>query len=115
MMAMKCPVCERGTLAPADDILSEIEGLVFVEVGHRCDRCGEEFMDEYASERTIKVARRLGIWGEPLKLKRKLSKSGRGVVVRIPSDLQESMGLKGNEEVRFSKVGRRRMLIELEK
>ena len=112
-MAVKCPVCEKGELLPVDDILSDIEGYVFVERGERCNRCGEELIPEEEGERTIRLARRLGIWGEPLKLRRKLSRSGRGVVLRIPSDLQESLRLKGDEDVFVSKVGKKRLLVEV--
>lgn len=111
---MRCPVCEKGDLAKVDDILSEIEGLTFVERGQRCSNCGEEFIDEHDSERTTKVARRLGIWGEPLRLHRKLSPSGRGVVLRLPEDLRRSMGLKGTETVTLSKIGKKRVLLEVE-
>lgn len=103
----RCPVCGKGELVPVDDILSEIEGYTFVERGRRCTACGEEFIPEQESERMIKVARRLGIWGEPLKLRRKLSRSGRGTVLRIPSDIERSLGLHGNEEVSISKAGRK--------
>ncbi len=95
-----------------DDIVSELEGYTFVERGHRCRNCGEEFIPEEESQRLIKVARRLGIWGEPLKLRRKLSKSGRGTVLRIPSDIERSLGLHGNEEVSVSKAGRK-IIIEI--
>jgi hypothetical protein len=111
---MKCPVCGKGELQAVDDILSEIEGLAFVERGHRCSNCGEEFIDEADSNRTIKVARRLGIWGEPLRLRRKLSHSGRGVVLRIPEDFRQSMGLKGTESVALSKIGSKKILVEVE-
>lgn len=111
---MRCPVCGKGTLVRVDDILSEIEGLAFVERGHRCSACGEEFIDQEDTERTIKVARRLGIWGEPLKLHRKLSPSGRGVVLRIPEDLRRSMALKGNETVSLAKIGKNRVLLEID-
>ncbi len=111
---MKCPVCEKGDLVRVDDILSEIEGFAFVERGHRCPVCGEEFIDESDSERTVKVARRLGIWGEPLKLHRKLSPSGRGIVLRIPEDLRRSMNLKGSETVSLAKVGKKRILLEVQ-
>jgi hypothetical protein len=111
---MKCPVCGKGDLLPVDDILSEIEGLAFVERGHRCSVCGEEFVDESDSQRTIKVARRLGIWGEPLRLHRKLSQSGRGVVLRIPEDLRQSMGLKGTESIALSKIGSKKILLEVQ-
>ena len=60
----------------------------------------------------IKVARRLGLWGEPLKLHRKLSRSGRGTVLRIPSDVERSMGITGDEEVTISKAGRK-IIVEI--
>jgi YgiT-type zinc finger domain-containing protein len=111
---MKCPVCRKGVLVGVDDILSEIEGLTFVERGHRCPACGEEFIDPEDSERTVRVARRLGIWGEPLRLHRKLSQSGRGIVLRIPEDLRASMRLKGTESVSLSKIGKTRVLLEID-
>ena len=42
----KCPICTKGFLAKADDIVSEVEGLIFVEKGTRCTHCGEEFIGE---------------------------------------------------------------------
>lgn len=111
---MKCPVCGKGILARVDDILSEVEGFAFVERGHRCPVCGEEFIDPSDSDRTVKVARRLGIWGEPLKLHRKLSPSGGGVVLRIPEDLRRSMDLKGSETVSLAKVGKKRIILEVQ-
>lgn len=108
-----CPVCELGELIDVDDILSQIEGYTFVEKGRRCLKCLEEFISEEEGERTIKVARRLGIWGEPLKLHRKLSKSARGTVLRIPEDIREEMHIQGNEEVLVSKIGENKLLVEV--
>ncbi len=108
----RCPVCGQGELVPADDIVSEIEGYTFIERGRRCTACGEEFLPEEESQRMIRVARRLGIWGEPLKLRRKLSRSGRGTVLRIPADIERSLGLRGDEEVSVSKAGRK-IIIEV--
>lgn len=110
--ARRCPVCEKGELVPVDDIVSELEGYTFVERGRRCTLCGEEFIPEEEAQRTIKVARRLGIWGGPLKLYRKLSRSGRGTILRIPVDIERNLGLRGDEEVAVSKVGRK-IIIEL--
>jgi len=95
-----------------DDIVSEIDGYMFVERGRRCTKCDEEFIPEDESQRMIKVARRLGLWGEPLKLRRKLSRSGRGTVLRIPSDIERSLAIKGNEEVTISKAGRK-IIVEI--
>ena len=48
MVKMKkiCPVCSKGELIAVDDILSGIEGYVFVEKGERCTACAEEFIGE---------------------------------------------------------------------
>lgn len=109
----RCPVCGKGELVPVDDIVSEIEGYTFVERGRRCTSCGEEFLPEEDSQRMIKVARRLGVWGGPLKLRRKLSRSGRGTVLRIPADIERALGLRGDEQVSVLKAGRK-IVIEIE-
>ena len=87
------------------DIISELGGYVFVEKGERCTVCGEEFPLEEESQKTIEAARRLGVWPEPLKLYRKLSRSGRTLVLRIPSDLERQMELQAESEVAITKVG----------
>ena len=109
----KCPICEIGILQAVDDILSDMSGYVFVEKGERCSNCGEEILSEEESQRMIRIARRLNIWGQPLKLHRKLSKSGRGTTLRIPSDLEKNMGLKGDEKIEISKIGPNKILIEI--
>ena len=113
MQEKECPVCEKGKLVQVDDILSEIDGYVFVEKGNRCTHCGEEFIPEEEGERMIKIAQRLKLWGEPLKLYRKLSRSARGIVLRIPLDLEKNLGINGNEEITISKVGKKKILIEV--
>src|SRR5436309_15581498 len=84
--ATRCPNCGKRGLVPADDITSEIEGYTFVERGLRCGACGEEFIPEEERQRMIRVARRLGIWGEPVKMLRNLSPSWRGTGLRLPPD-----------------------------
>lgn len=102
-----CPACDKGALVSVDDILSEIEGYVFIEKGERCTHCGEEFVNEKEGQNMIRAARKLGLWGEPAKFYRKLSKSSRGITLRLPIDLQRSLHLAGNEEVALTKVGKR--------
>lgn len=113
MKAKTCPSCEQGELVEVEDIISDLEGYIFVEKGKRCLKCAEEFIPQEEGQRTIKVARRLGVWGEPLKLHRKLSKSARGTVLRIPEDIREEMHIEGNEEVLISKIGSNRLLVEV--
>lgn len=101
----KCPICEKGNLVKVEDIIIEIEGYIFIVKGERCNNCNEEFPYEEESQRTILVARRLGVWPESLKLYRHLSKSGGGLIFRIPSDLEKQLKLDENTEIAITKVG----------
>lgn len=114
MKEKTCPVCEKGKLMPVEDIMSEIEGYIFVERGNRCTSCGEEFIPEEEGEKMIKIAKKLKLWGEPLKLYRKLSRSARGIVLRIPSDLEKNLDIHGDETIAISKIGKNKILIEVE-
>lgn len=109
----KCPICKKGNLATANDIVSDIEGHFFIESGEQCTSCGEEFVSEKNGQKTIEIAKRLGLWGAPLKLHQQLSKSARGTVLRIPSDVEKEMKLKGSEDILISKIGKNKLLIEI--
>ena len=108
-----CPICGKDNLIPVDDITLDKHGYIFVVKGTRCTSCGEEYIGETELERIIPIARRLGVWGEPLKLHRKLTKSGRGTILNIPVDIGESLHLKGNEKVLISKLGNNKVVIEI--
>ena len=108
-----CHVC-NGKLAPVDNIEFNLDGHTFVVKGERCTNCGEEIIGEAEGQRMIELARKAGVWGKPLKLHRKLTKSGRGTVLRIPTDLEQNLKLKGNERVAISKVGEKKFLVEIE-
>ena len=110
----KCQIGIKGLLEKAEDIILEIEGYVFVVRGERCNKCNEEFPYEDETQRTITIARKLGVWPEPLKLYRHLSKSGGGLIFRIPSDLEKQLKLDENIEIAISKVGNK-IVIEPER
>lgn len=110
---MRCPSCEKGNLIQVEDIANEVDSYIFIVKGKRCPACGIEFIDEHEGQRMITIARRLGVWGHPLKLHRKLSQSARGTILRIPSDIEENLGIKGTEEVFISKIGDKRLLVEI--
>ena len=101
----KCVACEKGNLIKAEDITLEVEGYVFIVKGERCDNCNEEFPYQEETQKTISVARKLGIWPEPMKLYRHLSKSAGGLMLRIPSDLEKQLKLNENVEISITKVG----------
>ena len=101
----KCLICEKGNLIVVNDIVLEIEGYVFIANGERCNNCNEEFPYEEETQKIISIARKLGVWPEPLKLYRHLSKSGGGLILRVPSDLEKQLKLNENKEVAITKVG----------
>jgi YgiT-type zinc finger domain-containing protein len=113
MKSKKCPVCDQE-MVPVEDIVSEVEGQIFIEKGLRCQSCGEEFISEAEGQKMIKIARKMNVWGEPLKLHRKMSRSSRGAVIRIPTDIEKALGLKGDEDIKISKIGKKKILIEIE-
>ena len=101
----KCLVCEKGKLEKVEDIILEMDGFVFIVKGDRCNICNEEFPYEEETQKSISAAKKLGIWPEPLKLYRHLSKSGGGLIFRIPSDLEKQFKLDENTEIAISKIG----------
>ena len=106
----KCLICEKGNLENVEDIILEVEGYVFIVKGERCTKCNEEFPYEEETQKTIMVARKLGVWPEPLKLYRHLSRSGGGLIFRIPSDLEKQLKLNENIEIEISKIGNKIVL-----
>lgn len=101
----KCPICEKGNFEKVENIALDIEGYIIILKGERCDNCGEEFPYEKESQKAIDIARRIGIWPEPLKLHRHLSKSAGGLILRIPSDIEKQFDLNENTPITISKVG----------
>lgn len=101
----RCPVCEELAFEKVEDIVLEVEGYVFILKGERCTACKEEFPYEEETQRAITTSRKLGIWPEPLKLYRKLSKSGEGLVFRIPTDLEKQLHLTERTEIEITKMG----------
>lgn len=108
-----CPICKEGKFVKIEDITLEIDGYVFILKGERCDKCNEEFPFEEESQRAINSARKLGVWPEPMKLYRHLSKSGGGLIFRIPSDLEKQLKLDENTEISITKLGNK-IIIESE-
>jgi len=106
-------ICEKGSLEKVEDITLDVEGYIFILKGERCNECNEEFSYEKETQKAIIVARKLGVWTEPLKLHRHFSKSAGGLVFRVPSDLEKQMKLDENKEILISKMGNK-IVIESE-
>jgi len=113
MKERSCLNCEKGILVKVDNIITEMDGYVFVSRGERCTNCNEEFLFEEEAKKIIESAKKLGVWPEPLKLYRHLSKSGNGLVFRIPGDLEKQLKLNEKTEITITKIGNK-MIIEPE-
>ncbi len=107
---MGCPVCEgrlrrsRREYAYNDISLGEFEADV-------CQRCGEVFFTEAASDEIDRLARERGVWG--IEARTKVSYSGNSLIVRIPKEVAEFMGLERGDGVRIHPEGKRRFVVEL--
>jgi hypothetical protein len=110
----KCFACKKGELIKVENIILPVESYIFIVKGERCSNCNEEFPYEEETQKTIEAARKLGIWPEPLKLYRSLSKSGGGLIFRIPSDIEKQLKLTENTPIEITKVGNK-IVIEQEK
>ena len=109
----KCVICEKGEFIVVSDITLEIEGYVFIVDGKRCTNCNEEFIPEDEMQKVVSIAKKLGVWPAPMKLYRHLSKSGGGLVLRVPSDLEKQLKLSEKTEIAISKLGNK-IIIETE-
>lgn len=76
-----------------------------------CERCGEAFFTEEASDEIDQKARELGLWG--LEARSKVSYSGNSLMVRIPREIAEFLELEKGDEIRIHPEGRKRLVVEL--
>ncbi len=110
-MLKKCPMCGEGTLTRR-----KVDERMFgVDLGEFpawvCNSCGESFTDENATLAIIDSAKRKGIWG--LGKKVKVVKSGNSLVVRIPKEIADYMGLEKGQELFIRPEGKSKITVEI--
>jgi len=87
--------CGRcGKTTEQEEVKEELVSGIHV-TSFRCSRCGEEWTD---LEEIKKAKKRMGELGT-LKLRRKVGRVGKSLVVRIPKDIEEQMGLREGDYV----------------
>jgi len=74
-----------------------------------CDKCNESFTDEETTRKIQGVAKKKGIWG--LGKKTKIAKAGNSLVVRIPKEIADYLGLKEGKEA-FIHPEEKKLVIE---
>ena len=109
-MLKKCPMCGKGSL-----IRKKVDETMFgVNLGRFpewvCNHCGESFTDENTTQAIIERAKQKGIWG--LGKKVKVVKSGNSLVIRIPKEIVEFMGLEKGQELFVRPEGKSKIMVE---
>jgi len=106
----KCPMCGKGSL-----IRKKVDETMFgVNLGRFtewvCNSCGESFTDENTTQAIIDLAKQKGIWG--LGKKVKVVKSGNSLVIRIPVEIADFMGLEKGQELFIRPEGKSKITVE---
>jgi Antidote-toxin recognition MazE, bacterial antitoxin len=107
---MVCPICGGRLRQAMREYVYEGIGLGEHEA-EVCERCGEVFFTEEASDAIDRLAKEKGVWG--LEARSKVSYSGNSLIVRIPKEIAEFMGLEKGTGVRLHPEGSRRLVVEL--
>lgn len=68
--------------------------------GYKCDKCGYELIPLEEVKRVQEEAERLGLYGAPNPLTRKITKSGNNLAFYIPKEYERELGLKKGSKVK---------------
>lgn len=107
---MSCPVC-NGKLKKSKAPYKYYDinfGKFDADV---CQKCGEVFFTEEASDEIDRIAKKKGLWG--LERKSKISYSGNSLIVRIPQEIAKFMKLKNGIEIQIHPEGKRKLVVEI--
>ena len=107
---MSCPICNgKLKLTKLEYSFYDIPfGKFDAEV---CQKCGEIFFTEEASDRIDEIAKEKGLWG--LEKRSKISYSGNSLIVRIPKEIAEFMDLMKGQEIEIHPEGKKKIVVEI--
>src|SRR3989344_1592862 len=106
----KCPICNIGTMDKKEvtfSLYGENLGRFRADV---CNKCGEEFFDEDASDRIDEAAKKKGLYG--LEAETKISELGTNVAVRLNKKLTEFFHTKKGDEIRLYPENKKRLIVD---
>ncbi len=113
-MKIICTKCREEMKKVVLDSYEYIEGFPLFDVpAYKCKKCGNPFFTEDMADKMEKRTEKLKM--KSFGFKRTLAVSGKGLVVRVPSDLVEYLDLKEGENVRIIPVDHKGFLVEKEK
>ena len=106
---MKCPNCngklheEKATYFYGETKLGDFDAEV-------CQKCGEIFFTEGASDVIDKKAKELGVWG--IGQEGKIGYSGNSIIVRVPKKIAKFLNFKEGKSVYIRPEGKKKLVVE---
>ena len=108
---MECPNC-NGKLKRGKYPYSYSN----VELGEfeadKCQKCGEIYFTEKASDEIDQKAKEKGVWG--LGKKGTVGYSGNSLIIRVPKEIAAFMGLENGREIFIRPEGKKRLVVEID-
>ncbi|MCD4740053.1 YgiT-type zinc finger protein [archaeon] len=108
----KCPIC-GGKLVTTRTVLDLYDGKVTlkgVKVQY-CPKCKEELFTPEQMNKVDKLTE--GIQLQQISLKRRVSKSGRSLVLRIPQDIARTLHMNKDTEVELRVKNKKEFVVEV--
>lgn len=113
-----CIWCKGKLRDGETDIEVNIAGEVVIFPGIKCkicSECGEKYYDADSEQQKHidEITHRLHTHYKGLHLRRKLSRSGGTLLLRIPRDVEREYGLNENIEVEISAYDKKKIVVEV--
>lgn len=77
-----------------------------------CTKCGAEYISQELMEKIEKEVRKKGLF--VLERRAKVTRSGNSLVIRIPKDIAESLGLEKDTDIKIYPAEKKRLIVEIE-
>lgn len=106
---MECPICEKGKLMRKKIEYSYQDWYFGKYDADVCNKCGEAFFTEKASDEIDKKAKALGIWG--IEGKTKIARSGNSLIVRVPKHIAEFLQIREGDDAIIRPDGKKKLLV----
>lgn len=111
-MVWICSKCRVNAKKIVLDKYEYIEGIPLHNVeGYQCPKCKELFFDEKQAEAMDKASEE--IKAHAFAFNRRITISGRSLVINLPEDLAKHMNLAKGEMIKLQPLDHKRFLVEL--
>lgn len=106
---MECPVCEKGKLMRKKIDYSYQEWYFGKYDADVCNKCGETFFTEKASDAIEQRAKEIGVWG--IERKTRIARSGNSLIVRVPKQIAEFLQINEGDDAIIRPEGKKKLVV----